>query len=585
MANLSQEKRFRMLNFLNTIKEEHKEDDEVLKAIYEIENELVSKKYGLVWEKHEENVDVQMRTHIPVFTEVKDKEIVTDKDNSNFNFLLEGDNLHSLKLLEKTHKGKIDLIYIDPPYNTGNKDFKYNDVYVDGEDTFRHSKWLSFMSERLRLAYKLLNDYGVIFISINDSEYATLKMLCDEIFGESNFQITFHMQVRYADKSISTEDKAFKPLMEYVLMYAKNSNKYVPNQETTEYGLEKFNFKITELSKGTPFKVGNQEVVLFRKGEWKIEKVEGTLSGLKETWVTGSIYTTMSYGKVFQSVVEPRVEIDGLGCLYKVLGRGDDGLGYRYYTGPKKKTATKGKMYSGIPLDKAEIFKSGNAPLKKIPIVNCFDYSPDFGNIRSEGGIGFNSGKKPIKMLKQLIKYHSNKDVTVLDFFAGSASTAHAVLDLNREDNGTRKFIICTNNESGICENVTYPRLENVINGYGSYEGIPANLKYYKTGFIPKIQEDENQLVSDSLLNHIKEMVQLEHGISIDNDRYHIILTDEDADRMENEWCRYMNCKVIYISKNVLLTASQNKLFSSVDIKTIPDYYFENELKEVGEIW
>lgn len=112
MANLSQEKRLRMLNFLNTIKDEHKEDDEVLKEIYEIENELVSKKYGLVWEKHEENVDIQMRTHIPVFTEVKDKEIVGDVDNLNYNFLLEGDNLHSLKLLEKTQNGKVDVIYI-----------------------------------------------------------------------------------------------------------------------------------------------------------------------------------------------------------------------------------------------------------------------------------------------------------------------------------------------------------------------------------------------------------------------------------------------------------------------------------------
>lgn len=113
MGNLSQEKRLRMLNFLNTIKDEHKDDDYVLKAIFEIENELVSKKYGLIWEEHEENVDIQMRTHIPVFTEIKDKEIVEDVVNSNFNFLLEGDNLHSLKLLEKTHKEKVDVIYID----------------------------------------------------------------------------------------------------------------------------------------------------------------------------------------------------------------------------------------------------------------------------------------------------------------------------------------------------------------------------------------------------------------------------------------------------------------------------------------
>ncbi|WP_139903944.1 DNA methyltransferase [Clostridium thermarum] len=163
MANLSQEKRQRMLNFLTIIKEEHKDNDEALKAIYEIENELVSKKYGLVWEEHEENVDIQMRENIPVFTEIKDKEIIGDINNPNFNFLLEGDNLHSLKLLEKTHRGKIDVIYIDPPYNTGNKDFVYNDDFVGTDDTFRHSKWLSFIEKRLRIAYRLLSENGLIF--------------------------------------------------------------------------------------------------------------------------------------------------------------------------------------------------------------------------------------------------------------------------------------------------------------------------------------------------------------------------------------------------------------------------------------
>jgi adenine-specific DNA-methyltransferase len=129
----------------------------------------------------------------------------------------------------------------------------------------------------------------------------------------------------------------------------------------------------------------------------------------------------------------------------------------------------------------------------------------------------------------------------------------------------------------------------NVIQGYTtdkgkSFEGLGGNMKYYRTAMISKVI-DEDTSISDDLLSHIKEMVQLEHGISIDNDKYHIILTDEDADRIEQEWENYKNCKVIYVSKNVLLTAKQNKLFSSVDVKTIPDYYFENELREVGEIW
>ena len=146
MANLSQQKRERMLAFLNKVKEEHKDDDETLIALDEIENELNSKKYGLVWEKHEEEVDRMMQDNIPVFTEVKERENKAIDENS-YNFLLEGDNLHSLKLLEKTHAGKIDVIYIDPPYNTKKDGFTYSDTLVDGNDGFRHSKWISFMNE------------------------------------------------------------------------------------------------------------------------------------------------------------------------------------------------------------------------------------------------------------------------------------------------------------------------------------------------------------------------------------------------------------------------------------------------------
>lgn len=156
MANLSQQRRERMIAFLETLKEQHTDDDSLI-ALGEIEKELKSKKYGLVWEEHEEAVDIQMKTQIPVFTEVKEKEIYAD-ENGAYNFLLEGDNLHSLYLLEKTHRGKIDVIYIDPPYNTGSKDFVYDDEFVVKEDGFRHSKWLSFMAERLRIAKKLISN-------------------------------------------------------------------------------------------------------------------------------------------------------------------------------------------------------------------------------------------------------------------------------------------------------------------------------------------------------------------------------------------------------------------------------------------
>ena len=179
-----------------------------------------------------------------------------------------------------------------------------------------------------------------------------------------------------------------------------------------------------------------------------------------------------------------------------------------------------------------------------------------------------------MKLLKQLINLSKSKSCTILDFFAGSGSTGHAVIQLNGEDGGNRKYILCTNNENNICEEVTYQRLKNI------QEELPHNLKYYKTGFIPKNPINEERTLSDILLNNIKEMVQLEHGIDIDNERHFIILTDEDADKMEQEWDKHDSCETLYISKNVLLTTSQNRLFSNVDIKTIPDYYFDSELRD-----
>ena len=142
---------------------------------------LNTKKYGLVWEEHAELVEEEMKTKIPVFIEDETRKIRANPEDKDYNFLLEGDNLHSLHLLEKTHAGRIDVIYIDPPYNTGNKDFKYNDKFVDKTDGYAHSKWLSFMSKRLEIARRLLSDSGVIFISIDDNEQAQLKLLCDEV--------------------------------------------------------------------------------------------------------------------------------------------------------------------------------------------------------------------------------------------------------------------------------------------------------------------------------------------------------------------------------------------------------------------
>ncbi len=483
---------------------------EKLKAeIIRLRKELKKrKKYGLVWEEKTEEVVEMCKEKLPVLKEVKSKEIINDK-NKPVNILIEGDNYHALSVLNYTHAKKVDVIYIDPPYNTGNKDFIFNDDYVDKEDAYRHSKWLSFMEKRLRLARNLLKDSGVIFISIDDNEASQLKLLCDEIFGEKNLVEIFYLQVRYATKSLNEKD-SFQKLIEQILIYARNKNKFIPNKPKIEYDINKFRFEIIEKSKGKEIELGGKKVIIFKPGEYQIiEHKKGNINLLKATWASGSVLKGNTSGKFFHNYLEPRKKIDGLGVLYKVYGIGEDGLGYRYFTGPKKANATKGLFYAGIPLDKKEKIIEGKQVFKEKPIINFYDYSADFGNIRHEGGVGFRSGKKPVKLLKNLIKLHRKKNALVLDFFAGSGSTGHAVLELNKEDGGNRQFILCTNNEENICTELCYPRIKNVIKGWNTYEGLGGNLKYYKTDFVDAEPTDKNKI---KLTEQATEMLCIKEG-------------------------------------------------------------------------
>lgn len=548
-TNLSKIRREKMLNTISEIKK-NITDEKMLTNLSMIENELTKKKYGLIWEEHEERVDRELETQIPTFEEIKDKEIISNPDEK-FNFLLEGDNLHSLYLLEKTHKEKIDVIYIDPPYNTGSKDFIYNDKIIDDEDGYKHSKWLSFMNKRLQMAQRLLSDTGVIFISIDDNEIAQLKLLCDTIFNEINRISIHHVQVRYAEKSLA-DGKSVKPVMEYVLVYAKDINKFKLNLPKEEYTDASFLYEIEELSSGVIVKDGNVTMQVFKPGEWQIKKKnESSQNLLKETWVSGTIYSKMSYGQVVKRYIEPRYSSDGLGCLYKVIGRGDDGLGYRYYVGPSKKGSTRCKMYSGMPLSRVDEIKSNGGSFREVPISNLINYAADFGNIRHEGNMTFNSGKKPVKMLKELINYHPNKNAVVLDFFAGSGSTAQAVLELNKEDNGNRQFILCTNNENNICEEITYKRIKNVITGYGKYNPLKSNLKYYRCTYIPRINTETEDLHNNLLIN-IKNLIQLENGIEIDDNKIRVYLNEDELDRFSTNEEELEICEKVYISSDIL---------------------------------
>lgn len=558
MANLSQQKRERMLAFLNKVKEEHKDDDETLIALDEIENELNSKKYGLVWEKHEEEVDRMMQDNIPVFTEVKEREIKATDENS-YNFLLEGDNLHSLKLLEKTHAGKIDVIYIDPPYNTGNQDFIYDDAFIDKNDGYSHSKWLSFMSERLEIAKRLLSDDGVIFISIDDNEQAQLKLLCDSIFGEDNFIGNI---CRATGTTTGQDANKIGSSLDFAFVYRKTNSFILRGLPLSAKDMKRFNnvdgkgrYSTLQLRKtGNEDKREDRPNMFYPVIAPDGEKVYpfGPNGYLSRWRVSYDSYMQLKNDEMIiwkESNKTEEIEIDGI--------KKSKWIPYvKYYAEGRT------KQVSNLWVD-IDGNKKASIDLKKILEAKKFDYP------------------KPVQLLKLFMLISSDKSATILDFFAGSGTTAQAVLELNKEDGGNRKFILCTNNENNICEEVTYERIKRVIHGYADVEGIPANLKYFKTDFIPKDADD----VSEELLSHIKEMVELENGITLDNKHYLIVLSDEQADELAKNWSNYEDVKAIYVSHNVLFTSEQNALFSNTDIHIIPDYYFEYELKEVGETW
>lgn len=545
MANLSQEKRQRMLTFLETIREEHKDDDEVLIALGEIESELNAKKYGLVWERHEEAVDIQMRDNIPVFTECVDKEISTT--TGGVNFLLEGDNLHSLRLLEKTHAGRIDLIYIDPPYNTNNKEFIYDDSFVDKTDAFRHSKWLSFMHERLLLVKQLLSKNGSIFISIDSNEQAQLKLLCDEIFGEENF---IDMISWFKKASPSNDAQYFSNDIEYILVYARDKSVWRPHRLPLNEKQMKYYTNPDNDSRG-PW---NSATYTCNKSKEQRPSLYYPITNPytgEEVWPKETAVWAYSKEQCEEHIKN------------NMLFWGVDGKA-KYPRFKKFLSNHQGVVNRTLwHYDDVNHTQGASAELKSLDII------------------GF-ATPKPTRLIDRIIRIASEDNSIILDFFAGSGTTAHAVLKYNHDhESSNRKFILCTNNENNICEEVTYERIKRVIEGYGDVEGIPANLKYYRTDFVSKYSDS----LTDELLDHIKEMIQLEHGINLDGNQYLLVLTDEEADALEQHWDEYKDVKALYVSRNVLFTTEQNMLFGDVDIHIIPDDYFKFELQEVGEAW
>ncbi|MFA6428198.1 MAG: site-specific DNA-methyltransferase [Candidatus Buchananbacteria bacterium] len=455
-------------------------------------------KYGLVWHRDlpEEKIDILINPDartpsemfpnemagrpFPVLKEVKNRAIESD-GSKPVNLLIEGDNYHSLAVLNFTHQEAIDVIYIDPPYNTGNNDFIYRDKfesdYVKNDDPFRHSKWISFMERRLKLAKNLLSKKGAIFISIDDNEYGPLKLLCDELLGEVNFLGTIVRRRRGSQANLS---KNISTIHEYVLCYAKGRETQL-NRLTFEAKID--DFKNPDKDSRGPYvtmpctnKGGAKYTITTPTGkkhtdEWRF-KEETYLELLKDSRI---VFPKKGDGK-------PR---------YKLFLKEKEGSG----------------VIASTWWDDAATNQEATSELKAL-----------FG-----GELVFNN-PKPVGLIKRIIALASDKNSTILDFMAGSGTTGHAVMELNKEDGGQRQFILCTNNENNICTDVCYPRIKKVIEGYKNLkkekvDGLGGNLRYYTCDFVEAKPTD---LCKRKLVNECTEM------LCIHENTFELVQDDKD---------------------------------------------------------
>jgi adenine-specific DNA-methyltransferase len=568
---------------LNAIKIENEKLKEQLESLKK------TKKFGLVWEDKEETVQTECIKKYPVLKECAELKIdnVTNK-NLTTNLIIEGDNYHSLLTLQWAYKSKIDMIYIDPPYNTGNKDFIYNDSFVDKEDGFRHTKWLSFMEKRLKLAKELLSDKGVIFISIDDNEQAYLKLLCDEVFGERNLLGNLCVVNNFSGRS---DDKFFATANEYVCVYSKNI-KYaqifgIPlnEEQQKEYKLrDKISkYKLVGLKKsGKNSKRSDRPNMYYpiyydeQTNKLSLEKEKGSLEILPTT-ITGD--GCWRWGKeTFLEKYKTELVCKKIKDEYVIYVK------MRMFINGKlrelkPKTFWQNSKYSTT---------AGGNTLKGIFEKKLFD-SP-----------------KAIDFIKDILFVSGGK--YILDFFAGSGTTGQAVLELNKQDGGNRKFILCTNNENNIAKDICYQRIKTVITGKrkdnSKYsDGIPANLRYFKTDFVQKdidndqtkvnITECATELIQikedaytpiNTIVKNLKLFENAKTVVAIIFDRY----DDIDDSVYKNELKNKQNNKVLAIYR-FSINANLDMDISGLDntrIEPIPEEIlklYRQNLKSVKE--
>lgn len=443
--------------------------------------------FGLLWEDLPETVERMLATEVPVLAAIPALNVAGGIPNPSPHALIEGDNLHALHTLQATHRDAVDVIYIDPPYNTG-KEFMYNDKLIDAENEYRHSAWLSFMSKRLRLARNLLKPNGLIFISIDDNEQANLMLLCNQVFGQSNFIA----QLIWAGKSGGQDAKTYNRLHEYVLVFAKDASLAQIRPELSDADLA--NYPLTDSNTGRKYKLQ-----LARK------------------WGAGSLRTDRP--NLFYPVVAP----DGTECL------------------PMHSDGTEGRWRWERSRFDREI-AAGNVEFKADRSGNWIAYekvwAPDEGDqvarpnstfIPVETGttatgsrelkavLGKNHNfdyPKPVGLVRWILRCTVETDALILDFFAGSGTTLHAVAEHNAEYGTNHRCILVTNNENGICRKVTQPRAQAILTGNwadGRHEPLPGSLVFYESNFIAR-RKNLDRMRAD-IAKHTVDLVAIKEGV------------------------------------------------------------------------
>ena len=545
--------------------------------ILEIEKLYKRKKFGLVWEDKPEEVVEDCKKKIPILERDKSKSI--KNHNTKTNIIIEGDNYHTLSVLNYTHKGKIDGIYIDPPYNTGSSDWKYNNNYVDQEDPYRHTKWISFIHNRLKITKDLLKEDGIICITIDDHELPRLIMIMEEVYGENNHLGTICIRNNPSGRSTM---KGISINHEYAIFFSKSPISKVGRLPRNEKQINRYPEKD---------KKGYYEEVNFRKGggirkespkmfyplfisnnSWRIPKMNWNND--KKEWILNEKV------KRDENVIYP---VDDLGrekrwkwALERVKNESDE-LFVRKVKGENhifhKNRMSHNTVLPNTWWDKKEYSATdhGTRLLKEMfGELKTFDYP------------------KAVEAVKDCLRVLSgNKDAVFLDFFAGSGTTGHAVLELNKEDNGNRSFILGTNNENNISEDACFPRIKKAIQGYKNQKninikGLGGSLEYFKTKFIPYGHSDQNKILlakkaSDILC--LKEEIYDEYISKIDykiykkENKYIFIVYDQLSIEKIKKLITQYNAKIkIYVfSLGGDLFEEEFEEFNNVEIFPMPE--------------